>query len=268
MGIRGTRLTRALCGSVTSLLAGGMLFACAGTTDETAATTSEALSGPGNGVFHSNVTRGSWHHGPSRHHAGWDDGHRCHPRSLDFCPLFDNEFIGEDGGASCEHVTTDSCPDRVDTWDSLIVFDFAIAVTSDCRFGQWAPPLLSDTDVVDYLNDLSAFTLQFFGCPAQGTTDKLTFDLIPSALDSHHFTTADLKVLSDTYVAAVAQALSDSGLPPLTDPQARQMSDKLERLAQRVPHQIRSHKFDFSTCTADAPATSDLAIDDGVNRCE
>jgi hypothetical protein len=246
-----------------------MLFACAGTTtDESAATTSEALSSPGEGVFHSHVTRASWHHGPSRYHGGWDDGHRCHPRPLDLCPLFDEDFLGEDGGAACEHATTDACPDRVDTWDSLIVFDFAIAVTSDCRFGQWAPPLLSDTDVVDYLNDLSAFTLQLFGCPAEGSSDKLTFDLIPSVLDSHHVTTADLKALTDTYVAAVAQSLSDSGLPPLSNAQTQALTDKLTRLAQRVPHQVRSRKFDFSTCTTDAPATTDLAIDDGVNRCE
>lgn len=244
------------------------MMACAaspsGTTDDATASTSQALSAEA-GVLHSHVTRSSFHHGPSRHH-GRDDGH-CHHRPLDLCPLFDNEFIGEDGGASCAHVTTDTCPDRVDTWDSVIVFDFAIAITSDCRFGQWAPPLLSDTDVADYLNDLLAFTLQFFGCPAEGTTDKLAFGLIPAALDGHRFTTADLKALSDAYSAAVAQALSDFGLPPLTDRQAREIDAKLDRLAQHVPGQVRSRRFDFSTCSPDVPASIDFS-DVGNDRCE
>ncbi len=267
MAIRGTPLTRALCGAITSLLAGGILFGCAVTPEGPVATTSEALSGPSEGVLHSQVTRASWHHGPAKHH-GLDDGRQCRPRPFDFCPMLDEEFIGEDGGASCVHVTTDACPDRVDTWDSAIVFDFAIAVTSDCRFGQWAPPLLSNEDVVDYLNDLSAFTLQLMGCPAEGTTGPLTFGLIPAALDADRFTSADLKALVDLYSAAVAQSFSDFGLPPLTARQAQDLEAKLTRLAHHVPHQVLSHKFTFGTCAADAGASTTDLGPDYENRCE
>jgi hypothetical protein len=156
----------------------------------------------------------------------------------------------------------------VDTWDNSIVFDFAVALTGDCRFGQWAPPLLSDTDVVNYLNDLLAFTLQFFDCPLEGTTGKLTFGLIPSALQSRTFTTADLDALVDTYVAAVTQALSDQGAPALSADQTRAINTKLMRLAHHVPGTVRSNNFTFSTC---APGTStpdpDSTPDDDDNDC-
>jgi hypothetical protein len=203
-------------------------------------------------------------------HCGWDDRHACHPGPLDLCPLFDEEFIGEDGGAACAHVTTASCPDRVDTWVSSIVFDFAIAVTSDCRFGQWAPPLLSNDDVVNYLNDLTAFTLQFMGCPADTTTTPLTFGLIPSALDGDRFTTADLLALSEAYTQAVSQALSDNGSPPLTAAQLDQIEAKLLRLARHVPKTVPSRHFTFSTCDADASdqgGVESLPID-GVVDCD
>jgi hypothetical protein len=146
-------------------------------------------------------------------------------------------------------VTTSDCPDRVDTWDNLFVIDFAIAITNDCRFGQWGPGLLTDTDVVNWLNDLLAFTLKFMGCPAEGVTTQLAYALIPSALAGDRFTTADLNALSDTYVAAVQQGLSDSGLPPLSDQLIRDMHIKLDRLASRVPNVKHSRNFTFSTCT-------------------
>ena len=54
--------------------------------------------------------------------------------------------------------------------------DFAIGL--DCRFGQWTPPTFPVGAIVDYLNDLLAFTLEIMGCPFQGLqagplTDRL-----------------------------------------------------------------------------------------------
>jgi hypothetical protein len=216
-----------------------------GTAGETTGTASEAINSLG--ILHSHVTHGSMHRKPSLH--GFDRGHGCHPRPFDLCPLFDDEFLGDDGGPACASVTTPNCPDRVDTWDDLFVIDFAIAITGDCRFGQWGPPLLTDTDVANYLNDLLGFTLQFMGCPVEGTTTPLTYGLIPSALAGDRFTTADLNALSNAYVAAVQQGLSDSGLPALSDQQIRDMHLKLDRLASRVPNVKHSRKFTFSTCT-------------------
>jgi hypothetical protein len=252
MSLRDSLLRRALCGSVAPLLAGALLVACGGAAGDPTGTTSQAVTASGQGLWHSGVTKESWRREMGKNHGKWDDERRCHPAPLELCPLFDAQFIGVDAGEACEDVTTPACPDRVDTWDFSIVIDFAIANSGDCRFGQWAPPLLTDVDVANYLNDLLAFTLQFFGCPVEGTTGKLTYGLIPSALQSRHFTTADLDALSDAYSAAVAQALSDNGSPPLTAQQTKAIDAKLARLAHRVPGTIRSNNFTFSTCAADA----------------
>ncbi|MDP9149585.1 MAG: hypothetical protein M3O36_06555 [Myxococcota bacterium] len=220
------------------------------------------------GILHSQVTKQSWHPHPGQNHGEWSDDRVCHPSSLALCPYFDAQFIGVDAGASCAHVTTPACPDRVNTWDVTIVMDFAVAISSDCRFGQWRPPLLSDTDTTNYLNDLLAFTLQFFGCPIEGTTAPLNFGLIPSALASHSFTRADLDALSDAYGAAVAQALSDNGSPPLTPAQAKALDAKLNRLAHMVPNQVRSKKLTFSTCAPDGGvATPEPKVDDEDLSC-
>jgi hypothetical protein len=260
------RLMRSVYVAVAPLFASACFIACSGGTggagetgaaSEATGTASEAISSVG--ILHSHVTRSSMHRNPTLHCGGFDTGHGCHPRPFDLCPLFDNEFLGEDGGPSCAHVTTPSCPDRVDTWDDLFVIDFAIAVTGDCRFGQWGPPLLSDTDVANYLNDLLGFTLQFMGCPDEGTTTPLTYGLIPSALAGDRFTTADLNALNDAFIAAVQQGLSDSGLPALTDKQVREMHLTLDKLASRVPNVKHSRKFTFSTCT-------DGGDDMGVDR--
>jgi hypothetical protein len=264
MSLRAFRLTRSILCSVAPLFAGALFMACSAGGDESTGQTSQAVTRAGRNVFHSNVTHESWHRHAGRHH-GRDDGRKCHPGPLTLCPLFDSDFLGVDAGGSCAHVTTADCPDRIDTWDSAIVFDFAIAVTSDCRFGQWAPPLLSDDDVVNYLNDLVAFTLQLSGCPLEGTDTPLTFDLIPSALDGHKFTTADLDALADVYSAAVAQALSDNGSPALTTRQAKELDEKLHKLARRVPNQVHSRKYTFSTCEPAVTASTDSKDDSDLD---
>jgi hypothetical protein len=179
----------------------------------------------------------------------------CPPAPLTFCPFFDEQFIGTDGGPpSCVDITTPSCPDRVDTWDVAIVLDYATAISNDCRFGQWSTGLLSPTDVANYLNDLLQWTLAVMGCPLQGfQTGPLAFDLIPAALSSRTFTTADLGALSATYVAAVNQALSDNGSPALTPAQQSALNAQLAYLAANVHGTVNSPNFTFSTCDAGAP---------------
>ncbi len=173
------------------------------------------------------------------------------PAARSFCTLFDSDFLGVDAGPACARSTGPTCPDRVDTWDNTIVLDFAIALTSDCRFGHLADgSLLSSADISAYLNDLLSFTLDFFGCPVPGTqTGPLTFGLIPAPLQSDVFTTADLNAFSATYAAAIAQALSDNGSPALTPLQSLAVDAKLLLLEHTVKKVVLSTKFTFSTCT-------------------
>lgn len=229
------------------------------------ASSSEAFSE--SRILHTNVTKHSWVHARG-HGGGRDDGRSCRPAPLDLCPYLDEQFIGVDGGAACAHVTTDSCPDRIDTCDFSIVIDFAMAITNDCRFGQWAPPLLTSSDVADYLNDLTAFTLAFYGCPVEGTTGPLTFGLIPAALAGDTVTTADLAALSDLYVGALQQSLSDNGSHPLTPEQVAQIRGKLARLARHVPNTKHSRTFTFSTCADDAGTPAPAPDDDDLHGCD
>jgi hypothetical protein len=174
----------------------------------------------------------------------------CPIAPLAMCPQLDLAFIGESLGSACDLVSTPDCAfTRAETWDNTIVIDFATAISNDCRFGQWSTGLLTEEDVVDYLNDLLGFTLYFYGCPATGTvTGPLDFGLIPAALASRTFTTADLAALSAAWSAAIAQALSDNGSPPLSAAQVNAINAQLAFLASRVPGTVNSPKFTFSTC--------------------
>lgn len=175
-------------------------------------------------------------------------GH-CPPAPLTFCPMLNTEFTGQSGGAACATVTTTNCPDAVGTWGTTILSDFAIAITNDCRFGQWSNGLLTQDDVSIYLADLTNFTLYFMGCPFIGTNaGPLSYALIPRKLQSRVFTTADLNALSATYAAAIAQALSDNGSPPLTASQSSAVNATLAFLQTTVPGTVNSPNFTFSTC--------------------
>jgi hypothetical protein len=266
-----SRLASGLRTSVAPVFAAACFVACSvapGSSGAGESTGSANEAEKGDGILHTGLTKEDWkhQHHVGHHHGDWDDARICHPAPLNLCNFFDDEFLGEDGGAACANVTTDSCPDRVDTWDELFVIEFATAL--DCRFGKWAPPTLTASDVADYLNDLLAFTLQFFGCPIEGTTTKLTFGLIPAPLAGDKFTTADLDALSDMYVAAVQQGLSDSGLPALTDAQLRDMNLKLNRLAHRVPRVRHSNKLTFSNCPAGTPDPDVPDMDDDRTDCD
>jgi hypothetical protein len=261
-----TRFARStVFGSLVPLVAIAAVAACSAAPGEATSTQTESVV-----VLHTLQPKSLHHSFAHMSHCWWDDVQACHPAPVGLCPLLDSEFIGQDGGAACAHVTTSACPDRVDTWVSAIVFDFAIAVTNDCRFGEWAPPLLTDADVATYLNDLNAFTLQFMGCPAEGTTTPLSFGLIPSALDGNQFTTADLAALANTYIQAITQAVSDNGSPPLSSDELDAIHAKLIRLARHVPNTVPSGAFTFSTCVLDGSAqsgASGLPVD-GVLDCD
>jgi hypothetical protein len=173
------------------------------------------------------------------------------PASHSICNSFDDDVFGSDSGAVCAHATGPTCPDRVDTWDNLIVFDFVSAVTADCRFGQWSNgTLLTSSDVANYLNALLAYTLTFLGCPIPDSgVNPLSYGLIPAPLASDTFTTADLNALSGDYVTGgISQMLIDIGAPALTPAQTLAIKAKLALLQLTVKKVVPSTKFTFSTC--------------------
>jgi hypothetical protein len=177
-------------------------------------------------------------------------GH-CPPAPLTMCSLLNTEFTGQSGGSSCATSTTTSCPDAVGTWGSSMVIDFLTSIGSDCRFGSEFNGF-TITDLLQYINDLTNFTLYFFGCPFVGTNaGPLSFALIPQKLQSHAFTTADLNALSALYVSAIAQALSDNGSPALTSAQSTAINATLAYLQTNVSGTVNSSSFSFSTCSAD-----------------
>jgi hypothetical protein len=109
----------------------------------------------------------------------------------------------------------------------------------------------------DYTNQLNAFTLAFFGCPAPGDGGGLTFGLIPQSLSGHVFTIVDLKLLSDFYLQAVKDAIAAPSTlttpPALTQTQIDQINAQLAALAAAVQGTNPSMTiYTFSSCPADA----------------
>jgi hypothetical protein len=170
--------------------------------------------------------------------------------SHSICNSFDDDVFGADNGAVCAHATGPTCPDRADTWDNLIVIDYLTALTADCRFGHWSDgTVLSNTDILNYLNSLIGYTLTFLGCPVPDSgISPLSYGLVPAPLASHTFTTADLHALSTLYAGGISQMLSDIGAPPLTPAQTLAIKAKLALLELTVKKIVPSTKFTFSTC--------------------
>jgi hypothetical protein len=172
----------------------------------------------------------------------------CPPAPLALCPTFDTDF-GESESPACATITTNDCSDRIFNWVETVVFDFAIATSADCRFGQWVPPLFPVDASTDYLNELVTFTLQFFGCAFQGTLTAPIMDgLVPAFFAGHTFTTADLNALTSLYVGAIAQSLSDASLPPLSGAQRSAIDAQLAYAQTKVAHVVPSSSYTFTTC--------------------
>jgi hypothetical protein len=176
----------------------------------------------------------------------------CPIAPLALCPTLDVAFLGANEPASCNIVSTPDCAfDRADSWGFAFLVDFLNILGPDCRFGKWftGSGALTNDQIVQYVNDLDVFFLYFFGCPATGTqTGPLSFSLIPAAFAGRTFTTADVAALSADFEAAIAQAFSDAGAPPLTGDQNAAIANQLNFLAGRVPGLVTSNNFTSSTC--------------------
>ncbi len=178
---------------------------------------------------------------------------QCPPPPLNLCPTFDALF-GLSEPASCNESSSPACAfDRENAWDGIIQNDWFNVNVADCRFGQWNnPPIVNlftalgldqDDETIDF------FGLQLLGCGLQGNiAGPLPFPFVLTDLRSLSFTTADLAALSDEYVQAISQALSDNGSPPLTAAQVSAFEAQLTSAASRVPGVVVSSTLSFTTC--------------------
>ncbi len=186
---------------------------------------------------------------------------------LQLCGMLDSDWGIATDAAVCASMTPSSCPDRVTNWAGTIVMNYAVAVSGDCRISQMlSPPVLSDSQSTDYLNALVPFTLDFFGCPQpDADAGAVTFGLVPEPLWSTVLTTTDLQTLSDAYLAAVSQSLSDLAAPPLSTAQTDAINAKLQALAATVPGTVVSTSRMYDTCATEAGAEGG---DDGGNALD
>ena len=176
----------------------------------------------------------------------------CPPAPLALCPLFDTDFqLSSYGDVCVSNITTNNCVDRFNTWEFNMENDTGFLNGTDCRFGQFAPPLFNSVTAGQTIVQLNNFILYLLGCPYVGTQiGPLSDGLVPSFLlaDGYHFTTADLQALSDDLVAGIQQTLSDNGSAALTSAQLSAIQSQLAYLQTTVPGQIKSSSYTFSTC--------------------
>lgn len=90
-----------------------------------------------------------------------------------------------------------------------------------------------------------------FGCRRGGS---LADWVVVSAASVSTFTTADLGALSQEYVEAIVQAISEDRAPPLTTTELAAISAQIMPAASRVHGIVSSSKLSFSTCGSDAGA--------------
>ncbi len=181
-------------------------------------------------------------------------GTSCPPAPLTLCPAFDSAF-GLTEPASCAVSSSEACAsDRINTWVGTIENDWFTINASDCRFGQWETPpivnMFTSLGITQDLDFINLFGLQLFGCALEGNlVGPLSFPFILTDLASLSFTTADLAALSQEYVEAISQALSDNGSPPLTAAQISAFNAQLASAAGRVKGITSSSTLSFSTCS-------------------
>jgi hypothetical protein len=180
------------------------------------------------------------------------------PSSLHMCAMFDTDWGVGPTSNQCLDTTTGACPDRVGSWGFDVVVAFSTVLSADCRLADMFNA--QGFSAEDYGNELSAWTLQFFGCPDSDlSSGPLKFGLLPSALATHVFTTADLKALSDLYVDALNEAranpiasLAENPPAPLTSEQIANIRANLAALAAATPGIQTSNVYSFGACAADA----------------
>lgn len=178
----------------------------------------------------------------------------CPPAPLDLCPTLDADFdLASLGDVCVADITTNSCIDRLDVWDSSILFSFLELTSADCRFGQWTG-LFTPTTINEFITEVEFFVVYLAGCPYVGTqVGPLEDGLVPQPLVAQglKFTTADVQALSEDFLTATEQTLSGNGTP-LTSAQISALQAQLAYVQANVPNVVASSTLNFSTCAADA----------------
>jgi hypothetical protein len=180
----------------------------------------------------------------------------CPPAPLELCPTLDSLF-GISEPASCNTVSSIPCLyDRTIAYLGIL-FDWQTLNASDCRFGLWqVPPISNMFTEVGLQEQTFSFQIdemQLHGCALAGNlVGPLPFFLIPPDLAKLSFTTADLAALIDELTTSINQALADNGSPPLSPAQTTAIQGQMASAASRVPGVKSSSTLTYSTCGADA----------------
>ncbi|MGD0676739.1 MAG: hypothetical protein ABSC94_15100 [Polyangiaceae bacterium] len=200
------------------------------------------------------------------------------PPELQMCETLDAIWGIQTDAGGCDTETTGACPDRADNWVAGIEDSFgtcALATPpdqasqdspSDCRVFEIFNAtenggVLTDDEQNDWVqNTLPAFILAFFGCPQVGAdAGPLAYGLIPGALSSHVFTTADLTLISSYFSTSVQQAVSGAG-GTLTQDQIAAINAQLAYL-QTTVSSVDSTQYSYGDTCSDAG--TDAAPDAG-----
>lgn len=193
---------------------------------------------------------------------------------LALCPFLDTNAFDDQDGGQCVNFTDPnnaSCPDRIGTWSSEFTNDFELSLPMtmsdgtmqpDCRIynSVFAPIFGNQTLIQDYSNQLLAFNVDLFGCPAVGSDAGVTggYGLIPGPLVNHVFTSADTDLLSSLYLQSVENdIINNGGTDPLTQGQIDAITAELARRAATLPgYHVSTAYSDPSACAADAGSDS------------
>ena len=160
-----------------------------------------------------------------------------------------------------------ACP-PVGSWAGQVQTNFGVA---DCRLGNFYEGF-NGTIGAAYGSDLAGWVQGVLGCPyATADGGPLGYDLIPSTLAGHTFTTADLDLLSSLFVQSINSTiagqipLADGGGSALTDAQNEALLNYLHYLETTVPSVVQSSVYTLSTCPVDAgtDAPADAQADGG-----
>jgi len=204
---------------------------------------------------------------------GGADADASPPPQLEMCESLDALWGIQTDAGGCDTMTSPSCPDRLDAWVADIENAFGGGpATSDCRVFEIFSTVdeggvLSQDEQDDWIdNTLPAFIFDFFGCPETGVDagSLASYGVIPSALSTHVFTSADLSLVSAYFSQGIQMAVSDLGAGSLTGDQIAAINARLAYLQTTVSY-VDSPRYSFAdTCPEAGPdASSDDANADG-----
>lgn len=171
---------------------------------------------------------------------------------------------GDDAGDECEPSGTSYqfnwCPALISpnqapaTSTQIVPFYFG-QIHADCRISAFVD---THPELAQFANELTAFTLQLWGCQGSGVT---TFGLAQTGYPDASFTTftaADAELLIEIYVTRTKEVLS---LGPTNQ---KLLEDTLHCLAKDMITDPSTTEYSMSVCAPDA-GTEDASLDGGTD---